>query len=292
MDARSAALLTRQWLEVYTSDALEPPTARYRDYVAWIARQDRPAAERFWKSATQQLAAPTLLGAALDGAQPSRSAQRWSDELGLEESRELAGFARSERVATSTVVQAAWLLLLQRYTRQDVVAVGVRVSGRPGDLSGIEGVLGRFSNTVPLVQAPSPARLLGDWLRELQQQTLALGDYAHVPLDEIERWAQQPARPLFDTRLVLDEKLTEAAAVTSRQGGVCIEHVQASAEANHVLTLAVSARERLRLDYTSPSGGIGIAQLPAIATQLRQIIREMVARRAACAEVSPQSPAG
>jgi amino acid adenylation domain-containing protein/non-ribosomal peptide synthase protein (TIGR01720 family) len=292
MDTRSAALLTRQWLEVYTSDALEPPSARYRDYVAWIARQDRSAAERFWKSATQQLAAPTLLGAALNGAQPSRSAQRSSDELELEESRELAGFARGERVATSTVVQAAWLLLLQRYTRQEAVAVGVTVSGRPGDLSGIEGVLGRFSNTVPLVQAPSPVRLLGDWLRELQQQTLALGDYAHVALDEIERWAEQPARPLFDTRLVLDEELTEAASVASRQGGVRIEQVQASAGTKHVLTLAVSAGERLRLDYTSPSGGIGAAHIRVIAAQLRQIIREMMARRALCAEVSPQSPAG
>ncbi|MCF1759837.1 condensation domain-containing protein, partial [Pseudomonas aeruginosa] len=44
----------------------------------------------------------------------------------------------------NTLVQAAWSLLLQRYTGQDTVVFGATVAGRPAELAGIERQIGLF----------------------------------------------------------------------------------------------------------------------------------------------------
>lgn len=51
----------------------------------------------------------------------------------------------------NTLVQSAWLLLLQRYTGQETVCFGATVAGRPMELSGIEQQIGLFINTLPVI---------------------------------------------------------------------------------------------------------------------------------------------
>ncbi|WP_414477765.1 condensation domain-containing protein, partial [Pseudomonas aeruginosa] len=54
----------------------------------------------------------------------------------------LAELAREQKITVNTLVQAAWLMLLQRYTGQDSVAFGATVAGRPAELNGIEEQIG------------------------------------------------------------------------------------------------------------------------------------------------------
>ncbi len=68
--------------------------------------------------------------------------------------RRLLEFTHRERVTVNTLVQGIWALLLQRYCRQDTVAFGVTVAGRPADLPGSQDMLGLFINTLPVIQRP------------------------------------------------------------------------------------------------------------------------------------------
>ncbi|MEG0969195.1 MAG: condensation domain-containing protein, partial [Pseudomonas sp.] len=56
----------------------------------------------------------------------------------------LNAFARQQKVTFNTVLQAAWILLLQRLTRQTTVTFGTTVAGRPSALKGIEQQVGLF----------------------------------------------------------------------------------------------------------------------------------------------------
>ncbi|WP_314964076.1 condensation domain-containing protein, partial [Bradyrhizobium cosmicum] len=82
----------------------------------------------------------------------------------------LKASAKRERVTLNTLVQAAWAQLLRRHSGQAAVCFGVTVSGRPADLPGSEEMVGLFINTLPIVDAPSPQALVGEWLRQLQEQ--------------------------------------------------------------------------------------------------------------------------
>ncbi|WP_277592658.1 condensation domain-containing protein [Pseudomonas chlororaphis] len=106
----------------------------------------------------------------------------------------MSEFARQQKVTVNTLVQAAWLLLLQRCTGQDTVVFGATVSGRPAELKGVEQQIGLFINTLPVVAAPRPEQSLGEWLQVVQARNLALRDFEHTPLYDVQRWAGLGAR--------------------------------------------------------------------------------------------------
>ncbi|ORB28436.1 condensation domain-containing protein, partial [Mycobacterium paraseoulense] len=76
--------------------------------------------EAFWKQRLQRLGEPTLLVPAF--AHGVRGDEGHADryrQLDVTTSQRLAEFAREQKVTLNTLVQAAWLILLQRFTGQD-----------------------------------------------------------------------------------------------------------------------------------------------------------------------------
>ena len=70
-------------------------------------------------------------------------------ELSDSNTRALAINGRSHGLTLSTLVHGAWGLVLGRMTGRTDVLFGSTVSGRGGDLPGIESMVGLFINTVP-----------------------------------------------------------------------------------------------------------------------------------------------
>ncbi|AZP72391.1 hypothetical protein EJJ20_26025 [Pseudomonas poae] len=93
------------------------------------------------------------------------------------------------------MVQAAWLLLLQRYTGQSAVAFGATQAGRPAQVRGAEEQIGLFINTLPIIAAPTLQKTVGEWLQQVQHINLAVREHEHTPLFEIQRLAGLGAKP-------------------------------------------------------------------------------------------------
>src|SRR5690606_30918592 len=128
--------------------------ASHRDYLAWLRRHDRQDDRVFWRERVAPLARPTLLAPTL--ARPDAAAdlpdyglvQRRLDPAQVER---LQRYAASQQVTVNTVVQAAWLLVLQRRLGEAVLAFGATVAGRSGDLPGLDNLTGLSINTLPVV---------------------------------------------------------------------------------------------------------------------------------------------
>lgn len=67
MDGWSGSRLLGEVLERYAGRLPASLAGRYRDYIAWLQRQDQDAAGRFWKEQLAELDAPTRLMQALAG---------------------------------------------------------------------------------------------------------------------------------------------------------------------------------------------------------------------------------
>ncbi|MFZ1431118.1 MAG: condensation domain-containing protein, partial [Geminicoccaceae bacterium] len=205
IDGWSTSQLVGDVLRHYRGEASEP-AGRYRDYIDWLQRQDAEATRQFWCRRLAALEEPTSLASAMPpGARGQGHAAiytRWSQER----TAPLVAFAQRQRITINTLVQGAWLLLLRRCTGQRTVAFGATVSGRPADLAGAGSMLGLFINTLPVIQTPHPAQPVGDWLRVLQEDNLALREHEHAPLQDINRWAGQPGRGLFDSIIVFENQ--------------------------------------------------------------------------------------
>ncbi len=148
----------------------------------------------------------------------------------------------------NTLVQAAWLLLLQRYTGQQRVAFGATVAGRPAQLAGADSLLGLFINTLPVVaKAPAEQADLGDWLRELQAYNLDVREFEHTPLYDIQRWAGQAGQALFDSIIVFENYPVDE--VLRSAHGPRFGELKSKDETSIPMDLAVRVGDRLEIEY-------------------------------------------
>src|SRR5205823_3432606 len=123
----------------------------YRDYLAWLARQDQQAALAYWKRTLAGFTAPTPLGidraASAGTTEPGYGEERLT--LSAAATAALLGWARRQRLTLNSVVQGAYALVLARYSGTDDVVFGVTVSGRPAALMGAEAMVGLLINSLP-----------------------------------------------------------------------------------------------------------------------------------------------
>ncbi|MBD8481710.1 non-ribosomal peptide synthetase [Pseudomonas coleopterorum] len=275
LDGWATARMLEEVLLHYRGESPVPSASAYRDYLAWLARQDAQTSEAFWAEQLRHLDASTRLADAL----PAVPEQAGHGDLRLHvdeaTTEALAAFARRERVTLNTLVQGAWSLLLQRYTGQRSVAFGATVAGRPAALADAERMLGLFINTLPVIQAPGPERLLGEWLRDLQSLNLALREHEHTPLFDIQRWAGQGGQALFDSVLVFENYPVDSAL---RSGsGVRFGQVISRETTHYPLTVVIHAGDTLNVQLSYLLSAFAADSVARIGEHLRILLLAMAA---------------
>src|SRR5690606_38956012 len=196
----SMPLVIRDLLALYASAGDEtglPRATPYRTYLAWLSRQDTDVALTAWRDHLAGLAQPTLIspGPHKDPAPQTESCYTTlpADVTGLLRNR-----LRENGLTLSTAVQAAWSVLLTRYTGHHDVVFGTTVSGRPPEIPGIESMVGLFINTVPVRTGTEPADTFLALMRRLQERQADLLDHHYLRLSAIQ--APTPhAVPLHQT---------------------------------------------------------------------------------------------
>ncbi|MFD5461531.1 amino acid adenylation domain-containing protein [Kitasatospora sp. NPDC127059] len=188
------------------------PVAPYRDYIAWLQRQDLAAAEDFWAGALGGEAEVNPLGPLLPDRSGGRGArvEECVTSFPADLRTALRGVAARGKVTFNTVLQAAWALVLQRFTGGTEVQFGFASSGRPPELPGVDRMVGSFVNSLPLRLAVPADGDLGEWLRAVQVRHSTTRRYEYSPLAQIKSWAGVPAtQELFDSLLVLENYRVE-----------------------------------------------------------------------------------
>lgn len=122
------------------------------------------------------------------------SAQTFPEPSSSGQAAEVASFKSSQmnfsrktgsRITTSTLVRAAWALLLQQYCEGDEVLFGTVSSGRSGSLLGIEGVVGPTLCTLPVVVKVNGASTVSQYLEAVQRDWLGSLPHEHFGLQNI-----------------------------------------------------------------------------------------------------------
>ncbi|MFC0712235.1 condensation domain-containing protein, partial [Azorhizophilus paspali] len=193
--------------------------------------------------------------------------------LDSQQTRHLSEFARAQRVTVNTLVQAAWLLLLQRYGGQATVCFGATVAGRPAELQGVEGQLGLFINTLPVIASPRAEQRVGEWLDQVQAQNLGLREHEHTPLYEIQRWAGLGGEALFDSLLVFENYPIAEALQQGAPEGLAFDRVTTQEQTNYPLTLAIGLGETLTVRYGYDRGHFDAAGIERIAGHFARLLQ-------------------
>jgi amino acid adenylation domain-containing protein len=257
LDGWSMGVVRREVSEIYgallRNEAVEfPAPPDFFDYLLRTQTNDG-AAEDFWRCELHGFAAPNNLPVDnAPGALPAADEQFGEQELELsnELSSRLQTFARQNRVTMSTLLQAAWAVLLSRYCNTEDVLFGITVSGRPYDFPEIDSLVGLLINTLPLRVRVSPSAPIAKWLQELQRTVSRLREHETGSLKQILACSDLPSNmPLFETLVVFENFVGHELPLNL--GGeieLCASHL---ARTNYPLTLVVNpdAEIGLRIVY-------------------------------------------
>ncbi|MFF5289524.1 non-ribosomal peptide synthetase [Paractinoplanes globisporus] len=239
LDGWSRGPLMAELSALYRDPSATSTGRPFRDYLAWLAGQDRSAAERAWTAALAGLAEPTRV--ASGGQREALTPSAVEVELAADRTAALTAIGRARGLTLNTVVQAAWALLLARLTGRDDIVFGATVSGRPPQLPGVESMVGLFINTVPVRVRIDPAEPAHTLLDRLQDEQSALMEHQYLSLTDIQRIAGRGE--LFDTLVVFENYPDDGAEA----GGLPVTGTEGHDATHYPLTLIAEPGETLRL---------------------------------------------
>ncbi|MEU9560366.1 amino acid adenylation domain-containing protein [Streptomyces fumanus] len=286
LDGWSLPILMRELWACYEAGGSAsglPPVAPYRDYLAWLERQDEDAARAAWRQALADAEEPTLVapGDADGTTESTGSVQRRASGALLGALDELA---RGHDVTVNTVFQAAWAVVLGQLTGRHDVVFGTTVAGRPAELPGMRDMLGLFINTVPVRVVLDPADTFADVLAALRAQQAALLDHQHLGLTEIQRLAGPGAT--FDTLLAYENFPTGAKAEPDGTAehprefgaaGVRVTEAGTRESVNYPLWVVVDPVGGLRVRLTYRSDVLTAEAAEALTDRLMRLLERMTA---------------
>jgi amino acid adenylation domain-containing protein/non-ribosomal peptide synthase protein (TIGR01720 family) len=235
--------------------AVLPPVRPYRDFIAWVARQDADAAERYFRRTLAGFTAATPLPLDRPALPPGDDGGPRDLDLRLSPAlvEGLDHLARRRDLTLNTLVQGAWGLVLACFAGSagdpDVV-FGSVVSGRPAELPGVESMVGLFINTLPVRLAADPKAPVDGWLAEVQERLLEVRQHETAALAQVQRASEvPPGEPLFQSLVAfenypVDESLGEGAEA------LAVTEVTVSDRTDYPLSLAVMPGRRSRSELT------------------------------------------
>lgn len=229
IDAWCRSILMGDFLAIYQAlehdqlPALAAPP-RYREFIAWLHHQGLEQAQAHWRQALAGFARPTFIPSDRpilhdNGGMRVGDVQR---RLRPEQGARLRALAQQHQLTVNTFAQAAWALVLRRYSGERDVVFGVTVAGRPAGLPQMQQCVGLFINSIPLrVQFPAAGERLSvrQWLKQVFERNLALREHEHLPLVSIQECSELPkGQPLFDSLFVFENAPVDAAVLSGAQG--------------------------------------------------------------------------
>ncbi|MCW2917435.1 MAG: Non-ribosomal peptide synthetase, partial [Actinomycetia bacterium] len=253
VDGWSMQLIVQEFFAGYEAESQGsplalPPARPYRDYIAWLDRQDPAQAEVYWRRHLAGFHTPTPLPA--ETMPRTGLASGYAvEEIRLPEpaTTDLGRLARRLGLTSSTLVNAAWALLLSRHSGEDDVVFGMTVADRPHELADVETMIGLLINTLP-ARASIPAdQRVGDWLRGLHARLLEMHGFAYPSLVQMQGWSEVPrGQSLFDS-IVVFENHPGADSAGGWLAGIEAQQVHAEEQTDYPLTLGVGPGDRMLL---------------------------------------------
>ena len=278
LDGWSMPVLVRELLTLYAQhgDAagVLPRVTPYRNYLAWLATQDRDAAITAWREALAGLEEGTHM-APRDPARVPIVPEHIVLSLSGSLTAALTQQARRQGLTLNTFIQAAWAILLGRLTGRDDVVFGVTVAGRPPEIAGIENMVGLFINTLPLrIKLPANKPLLA-LLREVQDNQSRLLTHQHLGLAEIQGLAG--LGELFDTLVVFENYPVDGSSHSAHVGGLRLSSAAGYDAYHYPLSLKVAPGERLQLRLEYRGDLFDRGSVEALAGRLVRLLEAAVA---------------
>ncbi|KAJ4003482.1 Non-ribosomal peptide synthetase [Fusarium irregulare] len=270
-DGWSTDLIVEHARAAYKGERVSRP-AQFKHFIRYLAEDSRETSKDYWKTQLSGATGPQF------PSLPSRS--YIPDPTSLTERFIKLDKAAKSDITIATVIRAAWALLASQYSMSDDVVFGETFMGRTIPLPGAELIEGPILATVPVRIRLDRTTTVQDFLRAVQEQSVARAAHEHLGIQHIRRLSED-AQIACEVTMGLvvqpqdpDPIENESDALPSFRGG------DAALEALHFnsypLMLAVSMQKTgFRLLASFDSDLLSSAQVERVLSQFEVAINQL-----------------
>ncbi|MBP5972965.1 TauD/TfdA family dioxygenase [Brasilonema sp. CT11] len=258
------------------------PSRPYRDYIAWLKKQDLSKAEEFWRNTLQGFTKPTPLGIPADSDsffEQEEHSEEQRTYLPLTATAALQSLTQQHHLTLNTLIQGVWALLLSRYSDEQDVVFGITVSGRSADLTGIESMVGLFINTLPMRVKVFAEASLWAWLTDIQTYNQELRQYEYSPGGQVHQWSEVPGiLPLYESILVFENYPVDLSTLQFSDLTIDIRQARfKGAQTKYPLTLLVTPGSELMFRLVYDGHRLDRANINLILEHFLTLLKSIIA---------------
>ena len=189
MDGWCQGILHQELLELYRAAAAGtppslPPAPDYAAYIRWLRERDPEASRTYWRKRLEIVEDPGQLPGHHPAEGPfvlGRRPRPLPPELGTR----LRRIGTQANASFNAVFQALWGILVARCNHAGPAVFGMVVSGRPPEVPGINGMIGLFINTVPMIIEVRPEESFLQLVRRVAGDIAEGMPHHYLPTPEI-----------------------------------------------------------------------------------------------------------
>ncbi|MBD2795997.1 amino acid adenylation domain-containing protein [Xenorhabdus sp. 18] len=220
---------------------IHTPEIRYQDVVRQLLACETEPSRQRWQQLLQDVQPTCLFGEQHHIGQVKELEILLTPEM----EQALTILCQQRGLTLNTLMQGIWALLLSIYSGSSDVVFGSPVSGRFGQIDGLDQHVGLFSNTLPVRVILDMTQPLLPQLEQLQAQQIQLIEHDNIGLGEIQQIAGTGT--LFDTLLVVENYPEVLQNEENSESSILCQSINNRGYTHYPLTLLVLPGKRLRL---------------------------------------------
>ncbi|SHL04117.1 non-ribosomal peptide synthetase [Flavobacterium chilense] len=263
-----------------------PEPVKYSTYINWLSKINKEESLEYWKNYLKGIESVTEVPfkKVKEKQQVSNFKKEFLHVEGttFEDIRELCS---EIGITHNTFIQGAWGYLLSRYNNTSDVVFGSVVSGRPGELSGVENMVGLFINTIPVRIRYSENETPKEFLKRLHLEVLDSNAHHYLNLSEVQSQSNLGMElvknlMIFENYLVQDAIEDEVQSLYGDQHQkITIEGVNVFEQTNYDFNIIISpSSSSLILDFNYDSEVFDSALIKNLVIHFSGVIQDFVAK--------------
>ena len=286
LDGWSVGLVLNAVLQFYKSEIQDVPSPAlpscpFSSYIDWLNAQDASRARDFWSKRLRGFLKPIQLGVDQVLSVGKTTQGRILEQnisLSQSESMRLTKAANHHGLTLATLAQAAWGLLLSRYSGVDEVVFGSTVSARPTDLAGSETIIGPCINTIPVRLNAKPSLAVMPWLMRLQDELIEAMVHCHANLVDIQQASEIPSGiPLFESVIAVENYPVDL-SLRERGGELHVRNVRWFGSTNYPLACLILLKTEITIIIQYDISRFSMDVVSRMLHHYRQLLRGILHR--------------
>ncbi|WDF58187.1 amino acid adenylation domain-containing protein [Flavobacterium sp. KACC 22758] len=168
-------------------DAALPVALKYSEYIKWLSKVNKEVSLEYWKKYLNGL--ENVID--LPFKKKTKSGTNFEIKhfkVNIEGAlyQDVMRYCQETGVTLNVFVQGVWGYLLSRYNNTQDSVFGAVVSGRPGELPGVETMVGLFINTIPVRLQYTDEDTPKTLLKRIQTEAIQSASHHYINLSEVQ----------------------------------------------------------------------------------------------------------